>query len=76
MRTNGSRVIACAMALAMATSMTFPVGAFAEIGELDPLQREQVDKAAEGGFGVVDGADVGEDGDSAVASNPAGGGLD
>lgn len=33
MRANGSRVIACAMALAMATSITFPVGAFAEIGE-------------------------------------------
>lgn len=49
MRTNGSRVIACAMALAMATSITFPVGAFAEIGEPDQLQHEQGSKVTGGG---------------------------
>lgn len=48
MRTNGSRVIACAMALAMATSITFPVGAFAEIGEPDQLQHEQGSKVTGG----------------------------
>lgn len=49
MRANGSRVIACAMALAMATSITFPVGAFAEIGEPDQLQHEQGSKVDRGG---------------------------
>ena len=49
MRANGSRVIACAMALAMATSITFPVGAFAEIGEPDQLQHEQGNKVTGGG---------------------------
>lgn len=49
MRTNGSRVIVCAMALAMATSITFPIGAFAEIGEPDQLQHEQGSKVTGGG---------------------------
>lgn len=68
MRTNGSRVIACAMALAMATSITFPVGAFAEIGEPDQLQHEQGSKVT-GGGNVADGADAGDNGDSVAAND-------
>lgn len=48
MRTNGSRVVACALALTMTASMTFPVGAFAEIGEPDQLQHEQGSKVIGG----------------------------
>lgn len=75
MRTNGSRVIACAMALAMATSITFPVGAFAEIGEPDQLQHEQGSKVT-GGGNVADGADAGDNGDSVAANDSAEGLID
>ena len=75
MRTNGSRVIACAMAFAMATSITFPVGAFAEIGEPDQLQHEQGSKVT-GGGNVADGADAGDNGDSVAANDSAEGLID
>lgn len=75
MRANGSRVIACAMALAMATSITFPVGAFAEIGEPDQLQHEQGSKVT-GGGNVADGADAGDNGDSVAANDSAEGLID
>lgn len=45
MRFYESKAIACALSLAMATSMTLPVGAFAAVDDSDQTQHEQ--KAAD-----------------------------
>lgn len=53
MRIYKSKAIACALSLAMAISMTLPIGAFAAVDDSDQTQHEQ--KAVDIGNGKADG---------------------
>ena len=61
MRFYESKAIACALSLAMATSMTLPIGAFAAVDDSDQTQHEQ--KAVDIDNGVDVNADRAEDAD-------------
>ena len=61
MRFYESKAIACALSLAMATSMTLPIGAFAAVDDSDQAQHEQ--KAVDIDNGVDVNADRAEGAD-------------
>ena len=61
MRICESKAIACALSLAMAISMTLPVGAFAAVDDSDQMQHEQ--KAVDIDNGVDVNADRAEGAD-------------
>lgn len=61
MRIYESKAIACALSLAMAISMTLPIGAFAAVDDSDQTQHEQ--KAVDIGNGVDVNADRAEGAD-------------
>lgn len=69
MRICESKAIACALSLAMATSMALPVGAFAAVDDSDQMQHEQ--KAVDIDNGVDVNADRAEGADKDASQDIA-----